>query len=343
MRCSESRRRCSSSDWRSRDWAYWATLSRSAAVVAVGRVLVLRGEQLGQLAPARQVAVVLVGLGVRAVADVDPGPEERDELPLGEVVHDLVEVLGGEAPCPSSRRPPHPRAPPRRPQRVGAPADGCEIAASRPDPDREPAAVVVHEHDALEDLEDRAVAALAQRPLGARARRRGRSRRSSGSGRARESACAPRVGTAAARARWQGRMPATHPQRRLRRSPVWRDVNTPPLTSARPIVPGPSGVVVIASMATVPRDGVDRRADGHLDRPRSCASRPTPSRAPATSPAPRARARRAGVIVTVLPDVGPADRRRQRPQFGSVPLPTVGVKPGSRPSAGMTEICGPDG
>ena len=36
--------------------------------------------------------------------------------------------------------------------------------------------------------------------------------------------------------------------------PIWLIVNTPPLTSARPTVPGPSGVVVIASMAIVPLD-----------------------------------------------------------------------------------------
>ena len=39
-------------------------------------------------------------------------------------------------------------------------------------------------------------------------------------------------------------------------SPTWFTVKTPPVTSARPTVPGPSGVVVTASIATVPCDAL---------------------------------------------------------------------------------------
>ena len=84
--------------------AYCATRRRSAAVVAAGGISVLGREQLRELRPARQVAVVLVDLGVLAIADVHARAEQRHELSLGEVVRDLVEVLVAEAGA-SSRLP----------------------------------------------------------------------------------------------------------------------------------------------------------------------------------------------------------------------------------------------
>ena len=124
--------------------------------------------------------------------------------------------------------------------------------------------------------------------------------------------------------------------------PVWLIVNTPPRTSARPTVPGPSGVVVIASIATVPPAALIVVPTGTSPAPRSWASSAPVAGACDVAGATSTRAS-TGVIVTVRPTSGPATGVGSGAQFGSVPLPTVGVKPGSRPSAGMTETCGPDG
>ncbi len=101
--------------------------------------------------------------------------------------------------------------------------------------------------------------------------------------------------------------------------PVWLIVNTPPLTSARPTVPGPSGVVVIASMATRSPGASIARADRHLTGPAQLGLQCAPCAGACDVAGATSTRASTGVIVTVRPTSGPATGVGSGAQFGSVP------------------------
>src|SRR4051794_18861028 len=122
--------------------------------------------------------------------------------------------------------------------------------------------------------------------------------------------------------------------------PLWLIVNTPPLTSARPTVPGPSGVVVLASVAIVPADASTLVPLGTSPAPRSRVwSTGDLLRGCVVAGAPRPRASR-GAMLIVLPASGPPTGAGSGAQSGSVPATTRLLVTGG-PSAATTEMYGP--
>ena len=210
---------------RSRAWAYWATRRRSFRSSRLGGVLVL-ARRAAPTARGRSAGCGRTRTSrLRAVADVDPCAEQGHELALREVVGDLVEV--------SSARPVVVIAAPERAGSGSAASERVGAAAPRRGSSARRhrivslSAAVEDDDDPLEDLEDRAVAALVHRPLGpargaaavpATVRNLPRARiRISASGGTR-AAPAWRVGTAGA---------GPHPHVGSP-TPLWVIVNTPP-------------------------------------------------------------------------------------------------------------------
>ena len=111
-------------------------------------------------------------------------------------------------------------------------------------------------------------------------------------------------------------------------------MNTPPVTSARPTVPGPSGVVVTASMATVPSvASIDvPTGTSFVVRSWACSTGSVDGAcvvAGATSTCPAC-----GATVTFSPTSGAPTGAGSGAQFGSMPgVATIGVDPAHRPPA----------